>query len=386
MPYPPRFFAGSIWPFFRADRSIIIYLPGLSGISQALTDISGGARNATARNSPALGSFGRFGGGAYNLVNARNIAPKYIDIPGSTTVTWASGTKFSIIFWVFFSKTITESGEANYRFLEKGADSNGGASGNWNISWGGSGIGFAYTNAANSASYSTSSAKVVFVRGWNCIGVTYTFPTTSNATPPAIYINGVRSTVANMSPTPDGTVRTATGQALTIGSDQYGIANTSDNRAINGIIDEVAIWKGRIVTPVEMVAYYKGAVNTQRRSIPLRAFVTRNDYTLALEAAAYSMAIIPVKMRADHNLELDPAAYAIDGEEMRLPHGYPPFPLEPAAYSLDGSPAALRFGNGSIRLSPGAYQVNGAPVDIKYSWYDGEAAENYQFRKQRRTF
>jgi len=37
-------------------------------------------------------------------------------------------------------------------------------------------------------------------------------------------------------------------------------------------------------------------------------------------------------------------------------------------------------------MDPGAFAVVGAAVDIKYSWYDGEAAENYQFRKQRRTF
>jgi hypothetical protein len=253
-------FRGSIRSFFRRDPCIVLHLPGLAGSAGGLVDVSGNKYNATARNTPAS-YHGRFGGHAYRLVNADGTAPKYFDVPGSATITWAAGTKLSVIFWVYFTLAPSETTEANFRFIEKGADSSGGASGNFNISFNGSVIGFAYTNSAQSATYSTSGASPAWVRFWNCIGLTYAFPTGSDATPPAIYINGVRSTVPNMSGPPNGTVRTATGQSLTLGADQYSIAQyASDCRGLNGILDEMAFWKGRIVSPVEMAAYYRTAM------------------------------------------------------------------------------------------------------------------------------
>lgn len=261
-------FRGSIRSFFRRDPCIVLHLPGLGGVTGGLTDISGNKYNATARNTPAS-YHGRFGGHAYRLVNTDGTAAKYIDVPGSATITWAAGTKLSIIFWVYFTSLVSETNEPNFRFIEKGASSSGGASGNFNISWGGTTFGFGYTNSALTTTYSCGTTMAAFVRRWNCIGITYTFPTTSDSTPPVFFINGVQSPVSNMSPTPNGTVVTNTGEALTLGSDQYGYTYyATDCRGLNGILDEMAFWKGRIISPVEMAAYYRNATrraNTMRR-------------------------------------------------------------------------------------------------------------------------
>jgi len=109
-------------------------------------------------------------------------------------------------------------------------------------------------------------------------------------------------------------------------------------------------------------------------------------YTLALESASFSMTGVALRLLNNKKIIASPGAFSMIGKDMGIPKSYPPFSLEPGSFAMVGADLSIRRPVSYMRMDPGSYQVNGAPVDIKYSWYDGEAAANYQFRKQRRTF
>ena len=252
-------FPGTARSVFRRDPTIVAHFPGLAGATGGLVDISGNAYNATARGTPNANYFGRHKKQAYRYVNTKTGGAKYIDFPGSATITWAAGTKLSIAFWFYAYQTVTESGEANWRFMEKSAQSNGGASGNWNLAYSGNGLSLGYSNSANSASYSISQADVyIHKEVWYHVIWTYSFPTGSDATKPSLFVNGRKQLLGAWNSTPNGSVITATGETCKIGADSYGATyGGSDNRGMNGMLDEVVFWKGREITPAEAWKFYR---------------------------------------------------------------------------------------------------------------------------------
>ncbi len=250
--------------FFRSDPNIVVLLP-VQGNSR-LRDISGGNRHAVAQNSPGSGPCSLTRAATYAFANQRGVAPRHIHVAGSSVINWPAGSALSMIFWMMLDKSIADSGENNYRFLEKSAYSNGGASGNFNIGTNNWSIGFAYTNSANSATYSCNqtSGPGLKVGVWSMVAITYSFPTSSNATKPRIYVNGFEVTVGSWNGTPNGTVITNTAEPLQIASDSYSESYPSDNRGVNGKFAEVAFWKGRILSPAEIAHYYRFARNSYR--------------------------------------------------------------------------------------------------------------------------
>jgi hypothetical protein len=171
-----------------------------------------------------------------------------------------------MIFWLMFDKSIADSGESNYRFLEKSAASGGGASGNFNIGANNWAISFSYTNSSNSTSYSCNQTvgPGLKVGVWTMIAITYSFPTSSNTTRPRLYVNGYEVTVSSWNVSPNGTVITNTAEPLQIASDSYSESYPSDSRGVNGKFAEMAFWKGRILSPVEIAHYYRFARNSYR--------------------------------------------------------------------------------------------------------------------------
>jgi len=109
-------------------------------------------------------------------------------------------------------------------------------------------------------------------------------------------------------------------------------------------------------------------------------------YTLTLEPASFSMTGAALRLLNNKKIVASPGAYAMVGKDMGMSKTLVPFSLEPGAFAMTGAALSIRRPVSYMRMNPGSYQINGAPVDIKYSWYDGEAAANYQFRKQRRNF
>lgn len=254
----------SIKSFFRQDPNLIVLVP-IAG-SSLLVDLSGGGRNATAVNSPASGPSSLVRRQTYKFVNQKNVAPKHLTVAASATVTWAAGALLSMIFWALMDTTVAGSGETNYRFIEKAASSGGGSSGNFNINTGNYLIGFSYTNATGSATYSIAQSSGLGFRVgvWVMFAITYTFPTSSNATKPRLYVNGADQPMGSWSSTPNGTVITSATDPLRIACDAYSVDHSNDNRGFNGRFGEVGFWKGRILSPVEIAAYYRSAIKFYR--------------------------------------------------------------------------------------------------------------------------
>jgi len=109
-------------------------------------------------------------------------------------------------------------------------------------------------------------------------------------------------------------------------------------------------------------------------------------YTLALESASFSMTGAALRLLNNKKIIASPGAFSMIGADMGMPKTLVPFSLEPGAFAMTGAALSIRRPVIYMRMDPGAFAMVGAPVDIKYSWYDGKAAANYQFRKQRRTF
>jgi hypothetical protein len=109
-------------------------------------------------------------------------------------------------------------------------------------------------------------------------------------------------------------------------------------------------------------------------------------YTLTLESASFSMTGAALRLLNNKILIASPGAYAMVGKDMGMPKTLVPFSLEPGSFAMVGAALSIRRPVSYMRMDPGAFAMVGAAVDIQYSWYDGEAAANYQFRKQRRTF
>lgn len=223
-------------------------------------DASGNANNLTITGATL--DKGRFGQ-AYHFDNDDNTTVEYGKLAGtSASLNRVAGNQITIAFWVRFTKQPSETSEPNYRFIGYGQNT-GGNSGQYLLIYTGSALNFIYNNAGETATYWTGITKTLSNNVWYHCVITYTYPTTSDATKPLFYVDGVNITANAWNATPDGTLLADSG-VFTLGNDNYGITTwTTDNRGMNGELDEViideAIWsaaevrarynKGRMIYP-----------------------------------------------------------------------------------------------------------------------------------------
>lgn len=108
---------------------------------------------------------------------------------------------------------------------------------------------FVYFFSGSNLSFTTTNREIVF-NTWNYVVVTYNADAVAND--PIIYVNGSAVALTDDLGNPVGTRTTDAASSYIIGSD------AADGRTADGFMDEVRVYKGRILTPAEVLEQYAG--------------------------------------------------------------------------------------------------------------------------------